>query len=157
MPDFVSQVCLQYFPFSAFVTMICWTSTEVPLNLFDSLDSAVLSFCFEQINFFRTFDSISIIFDSLSVGRRSPELHFSYSIKTYVHLTFSESIYGLWLWFQYNWTFSSYGLLDFRRRLPKSCCLLDSNVPFFDFEWTIFCLFSLQLMLVYHLVQLIQA
>ena len=71
-----------WFPFCAFVTMICWTSTEVLLNLVPHLDSAVLSLDFEQINIFWTsgFDSVSILFDSLSVSRRIPELHFSYSI-----------------------------------------------------------------------------
>ena len=76
MPDFVSHVCLQYFPFCTFVTMICLTSAEV-LNLVARLDSAVLSLDFEQINIFLTktsgFDTVSILFDSLSVGRRSPE------------------------------------------------------------------------------------
>ena len=52
------------------------------LNLAARLDSAVLSLDFEQINIFCTsgFDSVSILFDSLSVGRKSPELYFSYSI-----------------------------------------------------------------------------
>ena len=71
-----------WFPFRAFVTMICWTSTEVLLNLVPHLHSAVLSLDLEQINIFWTsgFDSVSILFDSLSVSRRIPELHFSYSI-----------------------------------------------------------------------------
>ena len=47
MSDFVSHVCLQYFPFRAFVTMIYWTSTEVLLNLVAPLDSAVPSLDFE--------------------------------------------------------------------------------------------------------------
>ena len=51
MPDFVSHVCLQYFLFCTFVTMICLTSAEV-LNLVARLDSAVLSLDFEQINIF---------------------------------------------------------------------------------------------------------
>ena len=51
MPNFVSHVCLQYFPFCTFVTMICLTSAEV-LNLVARLDSAVLSLDFEQINIF---------------------------------------------------------------------------------------------------------
>ena len=57
-------------------------SAEVLLNLVARLDSAVLFLDFEQINIFWTsgFDSVSILFDFLSVGRRSPELHFSYSI-----------------------------------------------------------------------------
>ena len=33
MSDLLFHVCLQYFPFRAFVTMIYWTSTEVLLNL----------------------------------------------------------------------------------------------------------------------------
>ena len=40
------------FPFSAFVTMIYWTSTEVLLNLVAPLNSAVPSLDFEQINIF---------------------------------------------------------------------------------------------------------
>ena len=40
------------FPFSAFVTMIYWTSTEVLLNLVAQLNSAVPSLDFEQINIF---------------------------------------------------------------------------------------------------------
>ena len=70
------------FPFFAFVTMIYWTSTEVLLNLVAPLDSAVPSLDFEQINVFWTsgFDSVSIVFDSLSVSRSLPELYFSHSI-----------------------------------------------------------------------------
>ena len=66
MPDFVSHVWLQYFPFRALVTMIYWTSTEVLLNLVASLDSTVLFLDFEHINIFWTsgFDSVSILFDS---------------------------------------------------------------------------------------------
>ena len=40
------------FPFSAFVTMTYWTSTEVLLNLVAPLNSAVPSLDFEQINIF---------------------------------------------------------------------------------------------------------
>ena len=40
------------FPFRIFVTMTNWTSTEVLLNLFAPLDSAVPSLDFEQINVF---------------------------------------------------------------------------------------------------------
>ena len=69
--DFVSHVCLNNYPFRAFVTMICWTSTEVLLNLVAPLDSAVPSF---------NFDSASIVFDSLSVSRSLAELYFSHSI-----------------------------------------------------------------------------
>ena len=70
------------FPFCAFVTMIYWTSTEVLLNLFALLDSAVPSLDFEQINVFWTssFDSVSIVFDLLSVSRSLSELYFSHSI-----------------------------------------------------------------------------
>ena len=51
--------------------MIYWTSTEVLLNLVAPLDSAVPSLDFEQINVFWTsgFDSVSIVFNSLSVSR----------------------------------------------------------------------------------------
>ena len=68
--------------FRAFVTMIFYTSIEVLLNLVAPLDSAVPSFDFEQINAFLTsdFDSVSIVFDSLSVSRSLPEFYFSYSI-----------------------------------------------------------------------------
>ena len=76
--DSVSHTCLQYLLFCTFITMICWMSTEVVLNLVAPLDSAVLSLHFEQINIFWTssFDSISIVFDLLSVSRRFPELYF---------------------------------------------------------------------------------
>ena len=89
------------FPFCTFVTMIYWTSTEVQLNLVDPLDSAVSSLDFEQINFFWNsgFDSVSIVFDSLSVSRNLPELYFSHSIYVFLFLTLRESIYGSWLWF----------------------------------------------------------
>ena len=71
-----------WFPFCAFVTMICWTSTGVFLNLVRPSDSAVLSLDFEQIKIFWAlgFDSVSILFDLLSVSRSIPELYFSYSI-----------------------------------------------------------------------------
>ena len=70
------------FSFRAFVKMIYWTSTEVLLNLVAPLDSAVPSLDFEQINVFWTsgFDSVSIVFDSLSVSRSLPELYFLHSI-----------------------------------------------------------------------------
>ena len=68
--------------FRAFVTMIYWTLTEVLLNLVAPLDSAVPSFEFKDHNVFLTsgFDSVSIVFDSLSVSRSLPELYFSHSI-----------------------------------------------------------------------------
>ena len=49
-------------------------STEVLLNLVAPMDSAVPFFDFEQINVFWTsgFDSVSIVFDSLSVSRSLP-------------------------------------------------------------------------------------
>ena len=70
------------YPFRAFVAMVFWTSTEVLLNLVVPLDSALPSFDFEQINVCLTsgFDSVSAVFDSLSVSRRLPELYFSHSI-----------------------------------------------------------------------------
>ena len=66
------------------------------LNLVASLDSAVPSFDFEQINVFLIsgFDSVSIVFDSLSVRRSPPELYFSHSIYVLLLLTLRESIYG---------------------------------------------------------------
>ena len=78
---FLMFVCNNY-PFRAFVTMIYWTSTEVLLNLVAPLDSAVPSLDFKQVNVFWTsgFDSVSIVFDSLSVSRSLPELYFSHSI-----------------------------------------------------------------------------
>ena len=78
---FVIFVCNNY-PFRAFVTMIYLSSTEMLLNLVAPLDSAVLSFDFEQINVFRTsgFGSVGIVFYSLSVSRSLPELYFSHSI-----------------------------------------------------------------------------
>ena len=62
------------FPFRAFVIMIYWKSTEALLNLVASLDSTVLSLDFQQIKVFLTFgfDSVSIVFDSLSVSKMSP-------------------------------------------------------------------------------------
>ena len=70
------------YPFCAFVTRIYWTSTEALLNVAAPLDSAVPSFDFEQIKVFLTFgfDSVSIVFDSLSVSRSLLELYFSHSI-----------------------------------------------------------------------------
>ena len=70
------------FLFRAFVTMIYLNLTEVLRNLAAPLDSAVLSLDFEQINIFWTsgFDSVSIVFDSLSATRNLPELDFSHSI-----------------------------------------------------------------------------
>ena len=70
------------FLFRAFVTMIYWTSTEVLLNLVATLDSAAPSLDFEQIKIFWTssFNSVSIVFDSLSVSTSIPELYFSHSI-----------------------------------------------------------------------------
>ena len=61
------------FPFRALVTMIYSTSTKVLLNLVASLDCVLPSVDFEQINVFRTcgFDSVSIVFASLSVGEIS--------------------------------------------------------------------------------------
>ena len=77
-----------WFPFRTFITMICWTSTEVLLNLVSPLDSAVLSLDFEEINIFWTFgfDSVSILFDPLIVSRRIPKLNFSYSIYVFLLL-----------------------------------------------------------------------
>ena len=75
--------------------MICWTSTDVLLNLVTRLDSAVLSLGFDQISIFwstSSFDLVSFLFDSLSVGTRSPELYFLYSISVILHVTLSELI-----------------------------------------------------------------
>ena len=70
------------FLFLAFLTMIYWTFTEVLLNLVAPVDWAVPFLDFEQIIVFWTsgFDSVSIVFDSLSVSRSLPELYFSNSI-----------------------------------------------------------------------------
>ena len=70
------------FPFCALATMIYWTSIEVLLNLVVPLDSVVPYLNFEQINVFLTsgFDSVSIVFDLLSVSRIVPESYFSHSI-----------------------------------------------------------------------------
>ena len=54
LPQSVAFLCLilflmfacNYFPFRTFVTMICWTLTEVLLNLVAPLDSAVPSLDF---------------------------------------------------------------------------------------------------------------
>ena len=74
---FLMFVCNNY-PFRAFVTMIYWASTEVLLNFVAPLDSAVPSFDFDEINIFWTygFDSVSIVFDSLSVSRSLHVLYF---------------------------------------------------------------------------------
>ena len=90
LPQSIAFLCLILFlmfacnnyPFRAFVTMIYWTSTEVLLNLVAPLDLAVPSFDFQQINAFLTsgFDSVSIVFNSLSVSRSLPELYFLHSI-----------------------------------------------------------------------------
>ena len=63
------------FLFRAFVTMIYWESTEVLLNVFGPLDLPVSSLDFEQINLFWTsgFDSVSIVFELLSLSRRLPK------------------------------------------------------------------------------------
>ena len=60
LPQSIVFLCLIFFlifacknfPLCAFVTMICWTSTEVLLNLVAALDSAVPSPDFDQINVF---------------------------------------------------------------------------------------------------------
>ena len=90
LPQSIAFLCLilflmfacNNFQFRAFVTIIYWTQTEVLLNLVASLDSAVPSLDSEQINDFWTsgFDSVSTVFDSLSVSRSLPELYFSHSI-----------------------------------------------------------------------------
>ena len=69
------------------------------LNVAAPLDSAVPSFDFDQIKVFLTFgfDSVSIVFDSLSVSRSLLELYFSNSIQVFLLLTLRESIYGSWL------------------------------------------------------------
>ena len=66
------------------------------LNLVALLDSAVPSLDFEQINVFLTsgFDSVNIVFDSLSVSRSIPELYFLHSVEVLLLLTLRESIYG---------------------------------------------------------------
>ena len=84
LPQRIAFLCLILFlifacnnyPFHAFVTIIYWTSTGVLLNLVAPLDSTVLSFDFERINVFLTsgFNSVSIVFDSLSVSRSLPKL-----------------------------------------------------------------------------------
>ena len=107
LPQSLAYLCLilfpmfacNNFPFRAYVTMIYWTLTEVLLNLVALLDSAVLPLEFEQVNVFGTsgFDSISIVFDSLSVSRSLHEFYFSHSIQVFLLLTLRESIYGSWL------------------------------------------------------------
>ena len=142
--DIVELLCLilfflsacNNFPFPAFVTMICWTSIEVLLNLVAPLDSAMPSLDFEQIEIFWTseFDSVSILFYSLNVTRTIPQMQFPYLIWVFFLLNLSNSINGLWLWFHEHWTFSSYGLLIFSRRLSKSWCSLALHVLSFEFE-----------------------
>ena len=66
------------YPFRPFVTMIY----QMLLNLVAPLDSTVPSFDFDLTNVFVTsvFDSVSTVFDSISVSRSLPELYFSHSI-----------------------------------------------------------------------------
>ena len=65
-----------------FLFFFSFLLAEVLLNLVTPLDSAVPCLDFEQINVFWTsgFDSVSIVFDSLSVSRSLLELYFSHSI-----------------------------------------------------------------------------
>ena len=81
LPSFKKCVFVKNGYFSP-MRSIYWTSTEVLRNLVAPLDSAVPSLDFEQINVFWTsgFDSVSIIFYSLSVSRSIPEFYFSHSI-----------------------------------------------------------------------------
>ena len=87
------------FLFCAFVIMIYWTSTGVLLNLVAPLDSTVSSLDFEEISDFCSsyFDSVSVVFDSLSVSRSIPELYLSHSIEVFLLLALRESVYGSWL------------------------------------------------------------
>ena len=68
--DFVLMLAWSNFLLCAFVTMIYCTSTELLLNLVAPLDSALSSLDFEKISIFWTsrFQSVSIVFDSLSVS-----------------------------------------------------------------------------------------
>ena len=91
LPQSIAFLCLILFlmfacnnyPFREFVTIIYWTSTEVLLNLVvPHWIQQCLLLNLSKSMFFLTsgFDSVSIVFDSLSVSRSLLELYFSHSI-----------------------------------------------------------------------------
>ena len=75
---FIMFAC-NIFSFRVFLTMNYWKSTEVLLNLIAPLDSTVPFLEFEQINVFWTsgFDSVRIVFGTLSASRSLLQLYFS--------------------------------------------------------------------------------
>ena len=160
LPQSIAFLCLilflmfafNNFPFRAFVTIIYWTSAEELLNLVAPLDSAMSSLNFEQINVFWTsgFDSVCIVFDSLSVSRSLPGL--------YSRLWFKCSFFWPWenQWIVYGfdssdislfpamiWSVSAIGFLNriahsiymfLHLTLSKSflyiLCAFDASLPF---------------------------
>ena len=82
MLDLFLIFAYNHFLFHASVTTIYWTSIELLLNLVASLDSGVPSLDFEQVDVILTssFDSVSILFDSLVISKRFLVLCFSPSI-----------------------------------------------------------------------------
>ena len=104
------------------------------MNLIASLDSSVPSLDFDRLSGFWTsgFDSISIVFDLLSVSRSLAELYFSHSIKCSF----------FWPWE------NEYIVISLNRRLTRFR-------SFFFWLWgNHFCLICVHLLLVYHSVQL---
>ena len=95
--DFVCHGCLQYFLFRTFVAMICWTSTEVLLNLVAPMDSAVLSLTLNKLNVFEVPLLISLV--SAQCQQKLPWTVFLAFSLVVLLLTWGESIYGLWFWF----------------------------------------------------------
>ena len=128
-----SMFACNNFPFRAFVTMVYSTLTKVLLKLAVPLDSALPSLDFEQINVFWTlgFDSVSIVFDSLSVSSL-PELNFSHSIVP------SSDLERINIWFMALIPLALHSfplwVTQFHWRLPKSCCSLDLDLSSFEFE-----------------------
>ena len=93
---FLMFACNNYL-FRAFVTMIQWNSTEVFLNLFAPLDSAMFFLTLSKSMFFELLVLILLVLYLIrSVSAEvSPELYFSHSIQVFLLLTLRESIYGL--------------------------------------------------------------
>ena len=82
MFDLFLMFAYNHFLFHVFVTTIYWKSIELLLNLAASLYWGVPSLDFEQANVFWTssFDSVSILFDSLVISKRFLILCFSHSV-----------------------------------------------------------------------------
>ena len=125
------------------------------MNLIASLDSSVPSLDFDRLSGFWTsgFDSISIVFDLLSVSRSLAELYFSHSIKC--------SFFWPWENEYIVNGFDSISITQF----PAMICSVSAEGSlnrrltrfrsFFFWLWgNHFCLICVHLLLVYHSVQL---